>query len=177
MMVDMRRYLGEVERLNTLPNLSSTVITRLEYRSEEDFEVMLGRVKAVMDEKKGSNIGINAFIKLDLAYRLLGNKRANYQLMSGLKNPLICMTNVGILNSARMSFGDLYPRDAFLCGSIKYKPHFQLAMSSYEDELTLSSNLYGNADDRNRILPFLDEIEEELLTGIKGTSMGKGIRG
>jgi NRPS condensation-like uncharacterized protein len=169
-MVDMRRYLGEAERLNTLTNLSSTVITRLEYRPEEDFEAMLGRVKAVMDEKKSSNLGINAFIKLDLAYRLLGNKRANYQLRSSLKNPLICMTNVGILDSARMSFGDLYPCNAFLCGSIKYKPHFQLAMSSYEGELTLSSNLYGNADDRDRILAFLDEIEEELLAGIKGPS-------
>jgi NRPS condensation-like uncharacterized protein len=168
-MVDMRRYLGKVEELNALTNLSSTVITRLEYRSEEDFEVTLGRVKRVMDEKKGSNIGLNACIKLGLTYRLLGNKRANYELRSHLKNPLICMTNVGVLDSARISFGDLRPRDAFLCGSIKYKPHFQLAISSYQGELTLSSNLYGNANDRERILAFFDEIEEEFLMGTNGT--------
>ncbi len=177
-MVDMRRYLGEAEELNTLTNLSSTVITRLEYRSEEDFEGTLGRVKAVMDEKKVNNIGLNAFIKLDLAYRLLGNKRANLQLRSSLKNPLICMTNVGILDSARIYFDDLHPRDAFLCGSIKYKPHFQLAMSSYEGELTLSANLYGSATDRDRILTFFDEIEEEFLIGNNVTSIRskQGIR-
>jgi NRPS condensation-like uncharacterized protein len=61
-----------------------------------------------------------------------------------------------------MSFGDLRPYDAYLCGSIKYKPHFQLAMSSYEDELTFSVNLYGSASDRDRILSFFDEIQAEL---------------
>jgi NRPS condensation-like uncharacterized protein len=176
-MVDMRRYLREAAGLNPLTNLSSTVITRLKHRPEENFEATLGRVKSVMDEKKGSNIGINAFIKLDLAYRLLENKRANRQLKSSLKNPLICMTNVGILDSTRISFGDLHPHDAFLCGSIKYKPHFQLAMSSYEDEITLSSNLYGSASDRDNIFAFFDEMEEEFRTGNNGTSSRKEING
>ena len=79
---------------------------------------------------------------------------ANRKLRTGLKNPLICMTNIGVLDAARLSFGDLRPTDAYLCGSIKYKPYFQLAMSSYQDELTLSVNLYGSASDRARILSF-----------------------
>jgi NRPS condensation-like uncharacterized protein len=160
-MVDMRRYLGEAGGFNTLTNLSSTVITQLDYRREESFETTLGRVKSVMDDKKGSHIGLNGFIKLDLLYRLLKNERANRHARSRLQNPLICMTNVGILDSARIRFGDLHPYDAFLCGSIKYKPHFQLAVSSYEGALTLSVNLYGCADDRNRVLVFFDEIEKE----------------
>ena len=61
-----------------------------------------------------------------------------------------------------MSFGDLRPYDAFLCGSIKYKPYFQLAMSSYDGQLTLSVNQYGSPVDRGRIRSFLDEIEAEL---------------
>ena len=96
-----------------------------------------------MDEKKGAGIGLNAFVKLDLLYRLCGERIANRKLRTGLKNPLICMTNIGVLDAARLSFGDSRPTDAYLCGSIKYKPYFQLAMSSYQDELTLSVNLYG----------------------------------
>lgn len=72
------------------------------------------------------------------------------------------MTNVGILDPGAMAFGNLRPNDAFLCGSIKYKPYLQLAMSSYDGQLTLSANLYGSAVDRDRICSFLDEIEAEL---------------
>lgn len=161
-MVDMRRYLGGIGTFMSLTNLSSTVITQLLYRPDEPFAGTLGRVKAVMDKKKGSNIGLNGFIKLNLMYRILGDRIANRLLRSVLKNPLICMTNVGILDSAQISFGDIRPYDAFLCGSIKYKPYFQLAMSSYDGELSLSVNLRGSANDRDRILSFFDEIEADL---------------
>jgi NRPS condensation-like uncharacterized protein len=161
-MVDMRRYLKKGGEFVSLTNLASTVITQLAYWPEERFEATLVRVKAIVDKKKGSNIGLNGFIKLDLMHRILGGRVANRALMSILKNPLICMTNVGILDSAQIAFGDLRPRDAFLCGSIKYKPYFQMAISSYDGELTLSVNLLGSANDRNRILSFFDEIDAEL---------------
>jgi NRPS condensation-like uncharacterized protein len=162
LMVDMRRYLGETGEPRPLTNLSSMVMTQLDYRPEEPFECALGRVKAVMDAKKGADIGLNAFIKLDLLYRILGDRTANRLLRSQLKQPLICMTNVGVLDPARISFGDLRPYDAFMCGSIKYKPYFQLAISSYADELTLSVNLSGDPSDRDRILSFFDTVEAEL---------------
>jgi NRPS condensation-like uncharacterized protein len=161
-MVDMRRYLDRNGEFTSLTNLASTANTQLEYRPEERFDGTLARVKAIMDKKKKSNIGLNAFIKLHLMYRIFGDRIANSLLRTNLKNPLICMTNVGILDSARISFGGLRPRDAFLCGSIKYKPYFQLAMSSYKGEITFSVNLWGSASDRDRILSFFDGIDAEL---------------
>jgi NRPS condensation-like uncharacterized protein len=161
-MVDMRRYLANGDEFTVLTNLSSTAITRLKRQSEEAFAGTLSRVKTEMDAKKGGDIGLNAFVKLNLLYRLCGDRLANRKLRTGLKNPLICMTNIGVLDAARLSFGDLRPTDAYLCGSIKYKPYFQLAMSSYQDELTLSVNLYGSASDRARILSFLEDIDAEL---------------
>ncbi len=161
-MVDMRRYLGETREVKSLTNLTSMQVTQLDYKPGERFEGTLGRVKAVMDEKKGADIGLNGFIKLSLLYGIFGDRIANRRLKSKLKNPFICMTNVGILDSGSMSFGNLRPYDAFLCGSIKYKPYFQLAMSSYDEQLTLSANQYGSAVDRDRIRSFLSEIEAEL---------------
>jgi NRPS condensation-like uncharacterized protein len=166
-MVDMRRYLNRTGRFSALTNLSSTVVTRLEFRPDEPFEATLGRVKANMDDKKAANIGINAFIKVSIVSLIaktgvLKSKRAQSRLRSSLKHPFICMTNVGVLDSTRLSFGGLRPRDAFLCGAIKYKPYFQLALSSYEEELTLSANLYGSLSDKDRILSFFHEIENEL---------------
>jgi NRPS condensation-like uncharacterized protein len=163
-MVDMRRHLGEGRGSGALTNLSSTVITRLRHEPQETFADTLGKVKAEMDDKKGADLGLNAFVKLDLVYRSLPNRWANRLLEASLKNPLLCMTNVGTLDAARLSFGEQRPSQGFLCGSIKYKPHFQLAMSLYDGELTLSSNLYGSADDKKRVAGFLDEVETELLT-------------
>jgi len=162
LMVDMRRHIEKSSKLESLTNLSSTTSTQLEYRPDERFDETLYRVKSIMDRKKAANLGLNAFIKLDFIYRILGDGIANRIARSTLKNPLICMTNLGILDAARMSFGDLLPHDAFMCGSIKYKPHFQLAISSYDGELTLSINLLGSADDRECILSFLAEIDAEL---------------
>jgi NRPS condensation-like uncharacterized protein len=174
-MVDMRRYLGRTEDSAALTNLASTVLTQLECRPEERFEATLGRAKAAMDKKKSSNLGLNGFIKLDLMYRVLGDQTANRLLRSKLKNPLICMTNVGILDSNRICFGGLRPRDAFLCGSIKYKPYFQLAMSSYDGELTLSANLSGNNSDRDSIQLLLGEIDAELSAWEQSRRAGAGV--
>jgi NRPS condensation-like uncharacterized protein len=162
MMVDMRRYLRRRGDFTALTNLTSMTAIGLDRRPVESFEATLARVKARMEEKKGGDIGLNGFVKLALAYRLVGDRIANRLMRRRLKNPLICMTNIGVLDSKRIAFGDRRPRDAFICGSIKHKPYFQLAVSSYDDELTFSVNQYGNAADRERIVSFLDDIDAEL---------------
>ena len=127
LMVDMRRYLPEAGEWRSLTNLASMQNTQLDTRPKEGFDDTLGRVKAVMDEKKGARIGFNAFIKLGLLYGILGDRIANHRMKSQLKQPFINMTNVGILDPGAMAFGNLRPCDAFLCGSIKYKPYEPLA--------------------------------------------------
>ena len=139
----MRRYLDRSEEFTSLTNLTSMVVTEFDYRPQERFEGALGRVKAILDAKKGAAIGLNGFVKLDLAFGILGQRFANLRLRSQFANPYICMTNIGILDPARIAFGDRRPSDAYLCGSIKYKPYFQLAMSSYDGEITFSVNQYG----------------------------------
>jgi len=49
-----------------------------------------------------------------------------------------------------------------MCGSKKHKPHFRLAMNSYDGELTLHSDLCGDAGDRERVLSFLEDVGTEL---------------
>jgi len=161
-MVDMRRYLGGTVESPSLTNLSSMVSTKLSFRPDEQFDGTLARVKKEMDARKRSNPGLNACIKLALLFRTFGDHITNRLLRSKMKYPYICMTNVGILDPTRLLFGDLRPQDAYLCGAIKYKPYFQLAMSSYNGEITLSINLYGSASDRDRMLSFLAEIDAEL---------------
>ena len=136
LMVDMSRYLGERDAYPPLTNLSSMVASQLDYRPNETFDGALGRVKAVMDGKKELNLGLNAFAKLDFLFRIFGDRSAHGVLRKQMRQPLICMTNIGVLDEARLSLADLRPSDGYMCGSIKYKPYFQLAMSTYRGELT-----------------------------------------
>ena len=98
LMVDMSRYLGERDAYPPLTNLSSMVASRLDYRPNETFDGALGRVKAVMDGKKELNLGVNAFAKLDFLFRIFGDRTARGLLRKQMRQPLICMTNIGVLD-------------------------------------------------------------------------------
>jgi NRPS condensation-like uncharacterized protein len=160
-MVDMRRYLRSRE-FPSLRNLSSTAITRVGQSAGETFDGTLLKAKANMDGLKRRSIGLGGFLKLSLLFSVLGDAEASRLLGRGLRNPLICMTNIGELDSRRLAFEGTQVESAYVCGSIKHKPHFQLALSGFDGTVTLSSNLYGSPADRTTIDDFLREVEEEL---------------
>jgi NRPS condensation-like uncharacterized protein len=115
-----------------------------------------------MNLKKTTDIGLNGFVKLSLIDKLL-NKEKSYKLMKEkLVNPPICMTNIGVIDDQKLLFNGTSIKSAFVCGSIKYRPHFQIALSSFKNTITLSSNLYGSHQDYETISEFLAEIENEL---------------
>ena len=160
-MIDMRRHLPS-QGFAALHNLASTTITRLRMREGEEFEETLAKAKALMDGLKKGRLGLGGYVKMSLLFSLLGEGSARKLLRLGLRHPLICMTNVGELDADRLALDGSRPESAYLCGSIKYKPHFQMAVSGFDGTLTLSSNLYGNEEDRRRIAGFLAKVGEEL---------------
>jgi Uncharacterized protein containing a NRPS condensation (elongation) domain len=160
-MIDMRRYLAG-ERFDSLRNLASTTVTKLELREGESFDETLAKAKELMDRLKRSELGLGGYAKMSLLFSICGEGLAFRLLRKGLRHPLVCMTNIGELDSRRFRFGDVEAESAYVCGSIKHKPHFQLALSSFAGAITLSTNLYGDAEDRRRVDAFLAEVANEL---------------
>jgi NRPS condensation-like uncharacterized protein len=160
-MIDMRRYLPSRE-FGALRNLASTAITRLGQREGESFEETLSKAKSLMDDLKGRRIGLGGCLKMSLLFSLFREESAVKLLRLGLRHPLVCMTNLGEIDSRRLAFEGTPVASAYACGSIKHKPHFQLALSGFDGTITLSSNLYGNAEDKRRVESFLAEVEGEL---------------
>ncbi len=161
-MIDMRRYLKEKD-FNALTNLSSTAIIRIAVAPGEDFSQTLNKVSAQMDAKKSEYLGMNTFLKLDLLFKLFP-KRAFTILRSSLNNPKICMTNIGVLDSKKLLFENAPVENAIICGSIKYRPHFQMSASTFEDKMTFCVNLYGDKSDRDVIAKFFSFIDKELMS-------------
>ncbi len=160
-MVDMRRYLKD-KRFCALTNLSSSITTKIRINPGEAFDETVRKVNEDMKRQKLRNIGVNGFVKLSIVYRLFPGKIGYHLLEKGLKNPLICMTNIGVIDSEQLVFQGSRIEDVFLCGSIKYRPHFQMAVTSFRETMTLSSNLYGSSRDRVRMKKFLSEVGKEL---------------
>ncbi|AFA49988.1 WS/DGAT domain-containing protein [Acetobacterium woodii] len=165
-MIDMRRYLAD-KRFQAVTNLSSTVAIRIAVTKGETFSQTLNKINAEMAAKKAGNLGLNTFLKLDLLSKFFPEK--SYQLLkNSLKNPPICMTNLGVVDSKQLYFEGSPVSNAIVCGSIKYRPHFQMSASTFADKMTFCVNLYGSQSDRQMISKFLDLVEKE-LTGYIAT--------
>jgi NRPS condensation-like uncharacterized protein len=160
-MVDMRRYLGHKEFV-ALSNFSSTVIMDIAVDANESFDETVFKINREMMRKKATDIGVNGLVKLQLIFKMLGEKQGFRTVKNHLNNPPICMTNVGAIDDSKLIFRGAVVENAFVCGSIKYRPHFQVALSGFQETLTLSSNLYGSRQDYDRILDFLSVVEGEL---------------
>lgn len=159
--VDMRKYLKD-KNINSLTNLSATVISNLTVEANDTFDDTAKKVNSDMTLKKKNFIGLNAFVKISLLFKLFSYKHAKKLLKNGFKNPLIGMTNIGILDSKKLCFEGTQISNAFMFGSMKYKPYFQLALTSYNNIMTFTVNLYGNSKDKENIETFFTLLDSEL---------------
>lgn len=160
-MVDLRRSLGAHAPVRALANCSSTANTRLAVPPGEPFEETLARTCAMTRALKAAGIGRRGALQLAAAFTF--GRRLGFALVRRrLSWPLLCMTNIGELDAARLTFGDSAPAHAWACGSVKHQPYFQVAVSGYRETLTLTVGLFGNAADRALAEAILAAIAAEL---------------
>ena len=160
-MVDMRKYLNG-SGFTSLSNLTSTVKTHIAVDPSESFEDTLTKIHLEMDRKKENQIGMCEFVKTSTVFDLLPDRLCYRLVKNNPNNPNIAMTNIGILESDKLDFNGAAVESAFMTGSIKYRPHFQIAVSSFKNEMTFSINLYGSKQDQDRVLGFYKLLDNEL---------------
>ena len=161
LMIDMRRYM-EDKSFRALANYASTEIIKAAVRPGEDFTRTLENISALTKAKKDDFFGLNSFIKLQTLFRLFGRRSAFRLLERGIRNPNICVTNIGVVDDQKLVFQGVEVLNAIVTGSIKYRPHFQMSLSSYRDRMTLAVNLYGSDRDREKIGDFFAMMDHEL---------------
>lgn len=128
----------------------------------DSFESTLFKVKKEMDAQK-NNLGcIKNIALLEKLFTVLPYKIAYDLLKKYFSNPPVAFTNIGILNKDCLVFGSSKMMDAYMTGSIKYIPNFQVSLTTFDDQATLCVNLYGTQNDRKIIIDFLDDFMREL---------------
>lgn len=159
--VDMRKHLKGKDT-NALSNLTAMVISNLSYEPNDTLDDTVKKVHQDMNLKKENIIGLNTFVKISLLFKLFNYKQIKKLFEKKFENPLIGMTNVGVLDSEKLYFEGTQIRNAFMFGSIKYRPYFQVALTTYNNIMTFTINLYGNSDDKENIENFLLLLDQEL---------------
>ena len=80
--------------------------------------------------------------------------------------PVFGMTNLDIIDKSALVFGSTPVADAFMTGSMKYHPYFQMGFSTFKDAITFSLNLSDNRQDRELVNNFFILFNQELMGGI-----------
>ncbi len=159
--IDLRRFLPG-RKAEAICNLTSTIICDIGADIGDSFDATVIKVKQDMDEKKRNFSGLSGFALPGILFKLLPYAKAKELFKDKFINPVIFMTNIGVIDKSLLVFDNLPVLDAFVTGSIKYPPYFQLALTSFDDAITFSINLYGSENDREQINNFFNILDDEL---------------
>ncbi len=159
--LDLRKYLPK-PHTKLLCNLTSTLACDIGPDVGTSFGDTLSKVKNVMDAEKEQLSCLHLILLLDAAFRILPYPLIKKAVLKSYRNPPLAMSNIGILDEKRLAFDGIPAKNAFMSGSVKYKPYFQLALSTFGNELTLSVAFHGTRADRERVEHFLRAIDREL---------------
>ncbi len=117
--------------------------------------------------KEDKYLGLYGLPLLNLAYTYFPHFLSEILIKIGYDNPLLGMSNVGLLKAETFQAKDSVVVDGFMTGAIKYKPYMQLAMTTLNGEVTLTVQERCNESDVAIINRFFDYIEEEIDNCIK----------
>ena len=104
-------------------------------------------------------MGLHGLPLLSLGYKILPLAASEEIIKVGYANPLIAMSNIGILDVAKLTLDGHEPTDGFMSGAVKYKPYVLLSATSMRKELTMSMCVRGNDEDRRIVDRFFDLYE------------------
>ncbi|MCL1632630.1 condensation domain-containing protein [Sporolactobacillus sp. CPB3-1] len=155
--VNLRAFLPE----NSQPgfcNLTSNITCVVPSHVGERFDEALYSVKKVMDAEKESLEPLRVYWDLEEAYRTHSLQDAKKLFPTIYSIPVNGMTNIGIINDKALQFHGLEVLDAYISGSIKYAPFFQVAVTTYKKQMTFCTNFHGTEEDHQFLDDFVNKI-------------------
>jgi NRPS condensation-like uncharacterized protein len=139
-------------------NLTSNITCVVPNHGGATFDEALASVKKVMDEEKGSLEPLRVYWDLEEAYQTHPLAEAKQIFPTIYSIPVNGMTNIGIVDERNLRFADLYIRDVFISGSIKYAPYFQIAVTTFRKNMTFSTNFHGTDEDKQWLDVFVKNM-------------------
>jgi NRPS condensation-like uncharacterized protein len=160
-MVDLRKYMAGGDSLGAT-NLTSMVVCNIGNDIGKDIYETLEKVKAAMSELKSNYPGLHGLPLLRGVFKYVPYALAKFLIGTFFKNPLIGISNIGIVNEKTLSFGEMVPDYVYFTGSIKYPPYYQLALTTYKNAITFSTAIYGTENDRKKVKELFECLRSQI---------------
>lgn len=154
-MFNNRRYMEGGETLG-ITNMTGFMPCKLNYNGEKSFEDIL---KLVIEQSKIAKddpyMGLYGVPLLFLAFRIFPYYIAETAIRIGYANPLIGMSNIGIMDEKSFKLDGLNIVDAFAAGACKKKPYVQIATTTFNNEASFVFPQICTDKDEQQLTAFL----------------------
>ncbi len=159
--IDLRRHMKSMEG-EGFTNHTSWMQCDIKERGSDIFETVQYVVRSSNKFKKDKFMGLYGLPLLNFGYTFLPHAVSEEIIKIGYSNPLMAMSNIGILKEENFSLCGKEPTDAFMSGAVKYKPFVLLTVTTYKNAITLSMCVRGNDEDKKTVEKFFSLMEKNI---------------
>jgi len=157
-MVDLRRHIVDGGVHTGLTNHTGFMQCSTERKGETINDTLIEVLRSVRKSKDDPYMGLYSLPLLKLAYTIFPYIISEQAIKIGYLNPLIGMSNIGVMDDRALKMGDANIVDGFMTGAVKYKPYMQLALTSLLGDITMTIAIRGNDEDEKIVERFFDMI-------------------
>ncbi|MDE6275526.1 MAG: hypothetical protein K2M75_03200 [Clostridia bacterium] len=152
----------ESENSESVTNLTGFMPCVLEEVGENFADTLRSISEQNKISKEDKFCGLYGIPLLALAFKLFPYAVAEFAIKAGYENPLIGMSNIGIIPEEYVELDGLKCVDTFMTGATKFKPYIQLTSTTFKGETTFCIAQKCSDEDERRIRSLLDAIETQL---------------
>lgn len=163
--IDLRRHMKDLSNQG-ITNHTAFMQCSIPERGRDIFQTLAYVVHSSNRYKKDKFMGLYGLPLLTVAYKILPYTASEEIIKIGYSNPLLAMSNIGVLETDKLALEGHAPVDGYMTGAVKYKPYVLLSATSMSNVLTLSMCVRGNDEDRKIVERFFNLIEKNINTMI-----------
>ncbi len=161
--IDLRRHMDNMDGKG-FTNHTAWMQCAVPERGKDIFETVKYVVESSNKFKKDKFMGLYGLPLLNFGYSFMPHAVSEEIIKIGYSNPLMAMSNIGILNGQHFALCGEEPADAFMSGAVKYKPFVLLTATTYKKNITLSMCVRGNDEDKKIVSRFFELMEKNINT-------------
>jgi len=159
--IDLRRHMKDTSETG-ITNQTAFMQCNIPELGEDIFKTLEYTKKSVERFKNDKFMGLYGLPLLKLGYSIMPQAASEQVIKIGYSNPLLAMSNIGILEQDKLALSGHEPFDGFMTGAVKYKPYVLLSATSLGGELTLSMCVRGNEEDKKTVEKFFDLMDKNI---------------